>query len=786
VLDDYHAITSEEIHAAVSLILEHLPPTAHLVLTSRVDPPLPLPRLRVRDELAEIRAADLRFSVAELGRVVAATTSAPLSPRALDLLATRTEGWIAGIHLAALSMRRMTRADEVARFVEDFAGSHRYVFDYLMEEVLAHQSPADRDFLLRTSLLDRFCAPLCAALLGSAPESPAATARAQVQLVALERANLFIVPLDDERHWYRYHHLFADLLRRRLAEDDPAAVADLYERASLWHERHGDAASAFHYALQGGHPDRAARVLDTMALALINNSETARFLRLIAHLPATLRAAHVWLAVAHAWALIFGPHPEAAEAAVAAAEAHLAHPERLPKELPAPLLIAMIAVLRAYIARRAGAAEVALRHSSAALVALDAAEETLAGAAMLVTTRGLVLLNLGIIHQRLADDLPAAERAYLAALPLNHAAKRPFPLIATYGNLMTLYRAQGQFERAIALGQEVLAWIERQSGAFFPAEMEVRLPLIEIAHERNDLATAHERRLDELGALMVLPADAPLGDDAERAYLVRFLMAHARGERETALGYLREIDEALLRRELRSPSLGAAVVTRMRLQLWRTHPDDARPLADLRQWATTCGLRADDAFTHSEEPRYATLAPVLLALGEHEAALTLTRRLCQLAERAGRTGDLLGYQIIHALALDATGQRDAALAAIGRALARAEPPGAVRSFLDAGPPIQALLRAVPATPYRDAILRAFADAPSPGAPAEPAPLVEPLSTRERDVLRLLASGRTNEEIAGELSVAVTTAKKHISNIIGKLGVRNRTEAVARARALHLL
>lgn len=785
VLDDYHAITNDDIHTAVALLLDHLPPTVHLVLTSRVDPPLPLPRLRARGDLTEIRAAELRFSEPELARVIATATSVPISSQTIQLLAARTEGWIAGIRMAGLSMQRMTRPDEIARFVEDFAGSHRYVFDYLMEEVLAHQTPASRDFLLGTAILDRFCAPLCAAVLGAGD----ATAQAQAQLVALERANLFIVPLDDERRWYRYHHLFADLLRRHLAETAPDAIVALYERACLWHERQGDAATAFHYALQGGHTAHAARVLDSIALALINNSEIDRFLRLIAPIPAELRATHVRLALAHAWALIFGVHPEAAEAVVATAEAHLAHPERLPADLPAPLLVALIAAQRAYIARRTGAPAAAVQHSTAALAALDSHAEALAGLDLAIATRGPVLLNLGIIHQRLADDLPAAEQAYLAALPVNHASNRPFPLIATYSNLMTLYQSQGQFDRASALGQEGLAWIARQAGGLFPAEMELRLPLIEIAYERDDLtlAAAHERRADELAALLPQPADAPLSDDAARVCLARFLLAHARGERETALRYLREVEGALLRQEPRTLSLGAAVLARMRLQLWRAQPEDPQPLADLRRWVATSGLRADDPFTYTDEPTYAVLAPVLLALGEHEAALALSQRLCQIAEHAGRFGHLLGYRVINALAHDTLGQRDAALAAIQAALTLAEAQGALRSVLDAGAPARLLLRATPpTTPYRATLLRAFGDAPSPAPLVTASPLVEPLSARERDVLQLLASGQTNQEIADALSVAVTTAKKHISNIIGKLGVRNRTEAIARARELRLL
>jgi LuxR family maltose regulon positive regulatory protein len=789
VLDDYHVITDDDIHAAVALVVEHLPPSAHLVLLSRADPPLPLPRLRARGELCEIRAGDLRFSVGELAQVVGAATSAPLSPGVLQQLATRTEGWIAGIRLAALSMQRLTQAEEVARFVADFAGSHRYVFDYLMEEVLAHQSPTTRDFLLRTSILERFSAPLCAAVLGAPGAADReAVGLAQAQLVALERENLFIVPLDDERRWYRYHQLFADLLRRRLAEDDTVAVAELYERACLWHERQGDAATAFRYALAGDHQGHAARALDALALSLINNSEIVRFLRLIGQIPPDLRATHVRLAVAHAWALIFDARSESAEAAIAAAEAHLAHPEHLPDELPAPLLAAMIAAQRAYIARRTGYADAALRHSDAALAALDAAEGTLAGSDLAGAMRGLVLLNLGIVHQWLGDDPRAAERAYLAALPLNHAANRPFQLVATYGNLMTLCRALGQFDRAIALGREGLAWIARQGGAIFPAEQELLLPLIEIAYERNDLvaAAAHERRADELRALVAESAGGTPADDAERACLAHFLAANARGDEETALRYMDEVEGALLRREPRMLPLGAAVLARMRLQRWRAQPGDASLLAELRRWVEGGGLGAGDTFAYPEEPRYATLAPVLLALGEREAALALARRLCEAAGRAGRLGDLLGYRVTRALALDALVRREDALAAIREALELGELLGAARSFLDAGAPALALLRAAPADPYRDWLLRAFGDAPAPVPAVAALRLIEPLSAREREVLRLLASGRTNQEIARDLSVALTTAKKHISNIIGKLGVRNRTEAIARARELRLL
>jgi LuxR family maltose regulon positive regulatory protein len=776
-LDDYHAIEAPEIHRGLAFLLDHLPPRLHLVVASRADPPLPLGRLRARGALAEIRAADLRFTEAEAAAFLGGAMGLELTAEQVAALAARTEGWIAGLQLAALSLQGRGDASD---FIRDFAGSHRFLVDYLADEVLERQPAAVQRFLLETAVLDRLSGPLCDALTGR--DDGAAL------LGRLERANLFTVPLDDEGRWYRYHHLFADVLRRRLAEDAPTSIAVLYERACLWHERHGDAATAFDYALRGGHAGHAARVLDAMATALIANSETDRFLRLVAPIPADLRAAHARLALAEAWALVFTDRPEAAEAAVATAEAHLAHPERLPADLPAPRLVATIATLRAYVATRAGDLAGTVRHSSAALAALDAAEVAPAGAGVAGYPRGALLLNLGIARQRLADDVGGAEQAYLAALPLNHAANRPFATIATYGHLMALCRARGQFDRAVALGREGLAWIERQGGALFPVEHELHLTLIEIAYERDDLAgaAAHERRVAELRALMARGPGARLTDRAVGAYLPRFLAAHARGEHEAALGHLRELEGAVLRQEVRSPSLGAAVLARMRLQLWRARPEDARLLAELRRWATECGLGADDAFAYPEEPAYAALAPVLLALGErgHDAALALAGRLCGVAERAGRFGDLLGYQVPHALALDALGRRGAAVAAIRRALELAEPLGAARSLLDAGAPARTLLRVAPATPYRDRLLRASGDAPAPAAAGTT--LVEPLSAREREVLGLMAAGLSNPEIAARLYVGVGTVKTHVHRVLAKLAAGSRTQAVARARGLGLL
>ncbi|MCB0128970.1 MAG: hypothetical protein KDE58_42180, partial [Caldilineaceae bacterium] len=306
VLDDYHIITNPDIHEAMTLVLDRLPPTVHLVITSRVDPLLPLSRLRARGELTEMRTNDLRFSTMEINEFLRVQTDLLLSPQTITALEARTEGWVAGIHLAALSIRRMTDADEVAQFIQDFAGSHRYVFDYLMDEVLTQQSASIRTFLLQTSLLDRFCAPLCDALLVHEPAP-----NSQAILIELEQANLFIVPLDNERRWYRYHHLFQDLLRQRLTETavetdaDADAIPSLYERASRWYEQQGNLETAFQYAQRGGHTALAARLLDAIALPMIGNSEITRVLNLIDLLPEQTRLCHVRLCLAHAWACIF-------------------------------------------------------------------------------------------------------------------------------------------------------------------------------------------------------------------------------------------------------------------------------------------------------------------------------------------------------------------------------------------------------------------------------------------------------------------------------------------------
>lgn len=775
VLDDYHVITNPAIHEVMAFMLEHLPPTVHLVITSRVDPLLPLPRLRVRDELTEVRTDELRFSVTEMAEFLHTRTNVALSPQMLAALENRTEGWIAGIHMAALSLRRMTDADEVAHFVQEFAGSHRYVFDYLMDEVLNQCSSDTRAFLLRTSILDRFCAPLCAAVIGDD------ATQARAILVELEQANLFIVPLDSERRWYRYHHLFQDLLRRRLAETDAAAGPHLYQQASRWYEEQGNRETAFHYAQRGGHVALAARLLDEIALPMVGNSEIAKLLNLLESLPKQDRLRHVRLCLAYAWTHIFTGQFEQAQIAVDHAEPHQEQPEALPPDLPAPLLAAMLATLRAYIATRTSQLGEALHQSTAALRALEDPTLVAAGIEPTHYPRGSILLNLGMTHHHLADDVHAAEEAYQAALPLNHAANRPFAIVATYSNFMRLRRAQGEFEAAIALGQQGLAWIRAQNGRHFPAEAEIRDTLSAIYYERNDLAAA-EQAMMMFNGIHYLASTHTMA----RSYLSAFRLHLARNNVVEAAALLDQVAELLMHQGAHAQHLGKATLMQMKLLLWRCQPHETYFPAEAKQWMETSGLTSEDSFNNRTEAIYATLAQVLLVLDETAGVLTLSRRLCERAEKAERFGDLLHHQLVYALALDADGQRTEGEAILQNALVLAESMGAVRSIVDQGAPLYALLRALPSAPYRNRLLGEFGETIKTTLPAAEQNLIEPLSPRELEVLQLLAGGYANQEIANELIVALSTVKRHVSNIYGKLEVNNRTTAVARARELDLL
>ncbi|MCB0123629.1 MAG: hypothetical protein KDE58_15360, partial [Caldilineaceae bacterium] len=481
------------------------------------------------------------------------------------------------------------------------------------------------------------------------------------------------------------------------------------------------------------------------------------------------------------WACIFSGQFTLADIVVTQAEQHLDQPSALPPDLPQPLLVALIATIRAYIGTRTSQLAEALQQSNVALAALADPRLITADIEASSYPRGSILLNLGMTYHHLADDVRAAEAAYRAALPVNHAANRPFAIVANYSNFMVLRQAQGQFDAALVLGQEAFTWISAQGGRHFPAEAEIREVLSAIYYERNDLAAA-EQAMRMFDGVHYLASSHTVA----RSYLSPFRWHLAHNKLEDALGMLSQVEELLLHQETQAQQRSKAIVIEMKLRLWRLQPHDTQLLVEARHWMDTAGLTAEDPFNSRNELLYTALAQVLLVLGETEDALSLIRRLCAHAEHAQRFGDLLRYQIIHALVLDARGERTEALGILQQTLSLAEPIGAVRSFVDQGAALYALLRGLPSMPYRNRLLGEFGEAIKRALLAAEQNLIEPLSPRELEVLQLLVAGYANQAIADELIVALATVKRHVSNIYGKLGVNNRTTAVARARELGLL
>jgi LuxR family maltose regulon positive regulatory protein len=779
VLDDYHLIQAPQVHRSVEFLLEHLPASLHLVLASRADPPLPLARLRARGQLAELRERDLRFTAEEAAGLLHAAAGPGLPQEVVASLAARTEGWAAGLQLAALSLRGQA---DVTAFVEAFSGSHRYVLDYLAEEVLDRQPKDLRAFLLATSVLARLSGPLCDAVTGRRDS--------QRLLEQIERANLFLVPLDEVRGWWRYHHLFADLLRARLAQERPERVAGLHRAAAAWCEEHGLADDAIRHALAAGDALWAARLIERHFDALLQRAEGATVDRWVEALPAELVRSRPRLLLAQAvWALLVG-RVEQAEPLLADAEAALGAGGDEPYEpsvgRAASLvanLPASIALARADLARRRGDAERVDAFVQQALAHVGERDRALRWA----VDRYLAVAA----WQR--GELAEAERLLTDLVGERRAPGEGFLAIRPAYDLGQVQRARGRLGAALRTYQQALAAC-REAGRLLAAAGMAHVGMAGVLYERGELDGALEHASRGVGLCRQLAYTQPLLAGLATLAWIR----HAQGDRAGALAALAEAEQAGP-----SPTVVDLLnpVPALRARLALAHGE----VADAAGWVQARGLDAQDPPSYLREREYLVLARVLLATDAPERALGVLERLHALAVAQGRTGSVIEVRTLQALALDAGGDRAGALDALAEALALGEPEGYLRVFVDEGPPMAALVRgllvgrrqaqpAAVAAP-RDQLARlveAFQQAGLPlRPPASPdgvvAPgMIEPLTARELEVLGLLAAGRSNQAIAEQLVVTLDTVKSHVSHILDKLGAANRTQAVSRARELGLL
>ena len=775
VLDDYHAIDARDVDQGMAFLLDHLPRHVHVVIATRADPAFPLARLRGRAELAEIRAADLRFTPDEALAYLNEVMGLNLTASDVAALEERTEGWIAALQLAALSLQGR---DDVAGFIAGFAGDDRYIVDYLVEEVLHRQPEEVRSFLLDTSILDRLTGPLCDAVTGQSG--------GKAMLEALDRANLFLVPLDDRRQWYRYHHLFADVLMTRLKDEQPDRVPDLHLRASDWYEHNGDRSEAIRHALAGEDFDRAASLIESAVPALRQGHQEVTAIRWLRALPDEVIGRRPVLSVAYAWALLSIGELEDVERRLGDGERWLTAPHGVPDEAGAgrpemvvvdrrefSLLAALIAVYRAVLAQIRGDVATTVRHAREALNLAPEDDDLLRGAAE-------ALLGLATWA---SGDLETAHRIYGAGMA---RVQRSGSLSDALGGAIALADiriTEGRLRDAIRTYEQALQVSAKHGEPVLRATADMYVGLSDLAREQGDLqaATRHLQASKDLGEHMGYP------QNRYRLHVVAARIRQAEGDLDGALDALHEAQRLYMPDFIPDVRPLPAQEARILVRQGR--------LAEANAWARARGLSPQDDLTYLREFEHVTLARVLLAQstlnrsdGSARDALALLGRLLRAAEDGQRTGNVIEILVLLALAHQVRGDMPAALAALGRALALGEPEGYVRVFLDEGPPMAALLQDAAnrgiAPDYVRRLLTA-AVRPEDYAGNQEA-LMEPLSDRELDVLRLLGTDLAGPEIARELVVSLSTVRSHTKAIYAKLGANNRRSAVTRAEELDLL
>lgn len=735
VLDDYHLVTEGAIHDGVAFLLDHLPQQLYLVIATRADPPLPIARLRARGQLAELRADDLRFTAEEVVTFLNDVMMLNLQPQDIAALEARTEGWISGLHLAALSIQGR---DDAHAFVQTFTGGHQYILDYLIAEVLNRQPKSVQRFLLKTSILDRLCAPLCDALTGEQDGA--------VMLERLQRDNLFLVPLDDEGRWYRYHHLFGDLLRKRLGQATPLEQrSELYCRASQWHAENGLLEQAVKHAQSAGDFERIAEIAERAAGESLLDARLTALLRWVDVLPESVLHAHPFLQIYRAWALYMNGHLEAAQQALEDCRQAL---ETLP---PSP-------------------ENDALRRTLIRM--LDIID---------MIARGLMYgmddkIEEAVRLCSLARDLALEDgHVFLAAQ-------------ATEGLALAQYH-QGCLRAPAQSCQQVID-LAAQGTVQAPLGAAGYVALAGIYTEWNDL----EKAADLLNEALALCREWGIVQTLNEAYTAQSHLLQLRGDIEGAWDVLEKAREFSSMEGDRSLVNFRLATQQARLNLAAGEPEKAVHWVEGMTAILASGGQLPAAFI---ETLQTTLARAYLAQGKPEEALAALEPLLGPAEAAGAFLHVIEVCALKALALHALGDVPAALVALERSLALAEPEGFVRVYLNEGAPMEALLREAAARDihleYTHKLIDGFEvweyesvreTSTLPYSHIQPLP--DPLTPRERDVLHLISQGLSNKDIAERLFIALNTVKRHTSSIYGKLSVKSRTQAVARARELGLL
>jgi LuxR family transcriptional regulator, maltose regulon positive regulatory protein len=790
VLEDYHLIHVETIHENITYLLEHLPANVHLLLTSRAEPPLPLSRLRGRGQLLELRTHDLRFTNQEAGEFLNRSMKLGLSNEKLEVLSARTEGWIAGLLMAAISI---TNRDDVDTFIDDFAGSNRFIMDYLVEEVLQQQPDHIQHFLHHTCLLERLCGELCDEIMADVnsfegrSDAEGTPLHSTSLLSSLERANLFIVPLDDRQEWYRYHRLFADLLRKRLGLANPELLPIIHQSASRWFERKGNLPEAIGHSFSGGDLDRAALLIENAAIQVFRRSETGLILNWMNKLPETVIQDHPSLGIYYSLALIMNNRR------LEEVEAWLDQAQRTASE---GVLDGEASALRGLVAMLRGEIPSSIALSRQALEILP--EEQ-------ILFKSLAADNLGMCYV-LIGDMPSAIQAFDEVVRMAERSGNTMMGAAALSNLAGLQFVQGQLRGAWANFQKILELTTDPGGRRLPVAGKALSGLGELAREWNDLEAAASY-LDE--AVELLSQFVEIG--VVFCYLSLARVRQAQGDWESAWQLLGKAQE--LATETKSIPLDDRLVEVSKARFWILEGNYQPALA----WAQTrrleenglAGIRsgADSLGFDIIESEYLTFARLYIAQGFSEKALEILAQLQAIDEEKGRVRRLVEVLCLQAVIYQSQGEVETALAFLQRALVIARPEGFVRTFIDEGIPMTSLLnlaiqRGIEPE-YAGRLLATVqakeihAQEPSKASQARDdffpissqkagSGLVEPLSDRELEVLHWLAAGLSNPEIGARLVISLSTVKGHTANIYSKLGVNSRTQAVAKARELGIL
>ncbi|HET6651588.1 MAG TPA: LuxR C-terminal-related transcriptional regulator [Nocardioides sp.] len=770
VLDDYHVLEAAEVHEAMAFLLDQLPDRLHLLLATRSDPVLPLARLRSRGQLTEVRAADLRFTPSEALEFLNRVMGLDLAADDVAALEDRTEGWIAGLQLAGLSLRDLPEREAVAGFIDAFTGSNRFVIDYLADEVLARQPPEVREFLLRTSVLDRLTGDLCDAVTGGSEGARV--------LEHLERGNLFLVPLDTDRSWYRYHHLFADVLLARLLAEQPDAVPGLHLSASAWYAAHGLVEDAVRHALAAPDHDRAAYLMEEALPEVRRARQDGLLLSWMRSLPDSVVRRSPVLSIVSGWSRLMSGDLDAMERRLDDAEAALAagaeHPELAGTWADTEdlrLAPATIPVYRASLAQARGDVAGTVRHARQAMDLSGPEDHFVRGA-------GAGYLGLAAWA---AGDIEEALPTFTEAVRHLHAAGNLVDELDSTIPLADMWVAAGQPGRARRLYDVALESATGGGPPYPRAAADLHVGLAELDRELNDLDSASEH----LETARELGERASITENRHRWYVAMAQVRAALGDHDTVTQLLGQAAE--LYRHGFYPDVRPIPAMQARIHI------AAGDLAAAEAWADDHGVPSAAAATYLREYDHLTFVRLLLARGGGErlrdAAILLDR--LQADAEPNRAGSLLEIGVLRALVRHADGDRAEAFAGLDRALARApEPEGYVRLFLDEGTPMLTLLRdaAGESGDTHDVLhrhARRLLEAVGTSRPARDV-LPDPLSDRELDVLRLLDSELTGPEIARRLFVSLNTLRTHTKRIFTKLDVNNRAAAVRRARRLGLL